>query len=162
MALLGLAACPADLANPSDYDRPPAAGGAPAGAGGDTSGNPALQVDTACLTAIFNTDCAALAGCHKPGTPAPGAGLDLGSPGVNARLIDVPATHADITGTPVCPSGDKLIDTANPDASWLLLKLTQPTQTCGFAMPVGLPLSDTDLACVRKYITDVAAAAGAK
>jgi hypothetical protein len=165
LGLLGLAACPADLANPSEYDVPGAAGamgGGSAGAGGAGSTQPGLNVDTTCLTQVFTTNCTTSIICHKTGaTPNAGASLDLESPGANKRLIDVPATHGGVAANATCMPGQKLIDSAMPDNSWLLLKLTTATadQKCGSQMPIGPLLSDTDLTCVKKYIQDVADAA---
>ena len=161
VGLLALAGCPADLANPQDYQQAASTGGDTSGTGGATGVmKPGLAVDTTCLTAIFAKDCAALAGCHKPGAGA-GAGLDLGTAGVNARLIDVPATHMDASPATGCMTGQKLIDSATPEASWLLIKVTvsQVDQKCGFAMPIGAPLTSDELACVTKYTQDVHAAA---
>jgi hypothetical protein len=168
-ALLGLAACPADLANPSDYDHPGSKSTAGAGAGGASGGGagsgtggalpaqPGLNVSTTCLTTIFAKSCS-MVGCHA--VPA-AADLDLSSPNVNTRLIDVPATHESANPATGCIANQKLIDSTNPDMSWLVQKLSTDGKTCGLAMPIGQPLSDTDVACFKKYAQDVAAAAKA-
>jgi hypothetical protein len=167
LALLGLAACPADLANPGDYDHPGSLtpGGASGAMGGGTGvggagpTQPGLNVDTACLTAIFSKSCAVPA-CHfAPATLA--AHLDLSSPNVNTRLIDVVATHENADPKTGCVADQKLIDSASPDQSWLVQKLTTDGKTCGSTMPIGTPLSATDTACFTKYAQDVAAAAKA-
>ena len=168
-ALLGLAACPADLANPGDYDHPGSltpggasgnmAGAGGAGGGGGGSTQPGLSVDTACLTAIFGKSCG-VPGCHF--APAAGAAhLDLSSANVNTRLIDIAATHEGAEPNTGCVANQKLIDSANPDQSWLVQKLTTDGTTCGLAMPIGTPLSATDVACFTKYAQDVATAAKA-
>lgn len=166
VALLGLAACPADLANPSDYDRGPASnGGAPgaagagpgAGAGGAAPAQPGLNVDVTCMTAVFAKSCT-IPSCHAPPVAA---NLDLDSPNVNTRLIDVVATHGSASPNTGCVANQKLIDSANPDQSWLILKLSTDGKTCGLPMPVGSPLSSDETACLKKYAQDVAAAAKA-
>ncbi len=151
VGLLSLAGCPADLANPQDYQQAATSTG---GAGGAPAMQPGLDVDTACLTAIFTASCT-LSVCHS-GTAELAAHLDLASPGVNKRLIDIKASHETATG---CKTGDKLIDSANPDQSWLLLKLTKTDQVCGSPMPIGPPLAADQIACVTKYTQDVHAAA---
>ncbi|MES1178923.1 MAG: hypothetical protein ABUL62_31685 [Myxococcales bacterium] len=173
LGLLGLAACPADLANPQDYDHPgsltpggaggASGGGAGAPGAGGASGaaptQPGLNVDTTCITAIFTKSCA-LVGCHA--APAAGAAhLDLSSPNVNTRLIDVVATHELASPDTGCVANQKLIDSANPAQSWLVGKLTTDGKTCGLVMPVGPALSTDDMACFTKYAQDVAAAAKA-
>ena len=150
LSLVALAGCPADLANPESF--------AIAGSAQGGMSSPALAVDTTCLTAVFAANCATVA-CHKGRVL--GADLDLDSPGVNARLIDVVATHKDAMPTAGCLTGDKLIDTANPSASFLLAKVTKTMDAlnCGFTMPIGSMLSAEDLACLNKYVQDVSTAA---
>jgi hypothetical protein len=169
VALLGLAACPADLANPSDYDHPGSltpggsggamaggAGAGGAGTGGAGTAQPGLGVATTCLTTIFAKSCG-IPACHlAPATLA--AHLDLSSPNVNTRLIDVAATHEGAMPNTGCVASQKLIDSTSPDQSWLVQKLTTDGTTCGYQMPIGTPLSATDIACFTKYAQDVAAA----
>jgi hypothetical protein len=81
-------------------------------------------------------------GCHSGSAPA--GQLDLMSSGVVMRLSDM-ATH-----TSAC-SGKKLIDTTDPDKSVLYGKLTDPP-SCGLRMPVGTPLSDDQIECVRAFV----------
>ncbi|MET0795225.1 MAG: hypothetical protein ABW061_27145, partial [Polyangiaceae bacterium] len=166
VGLLGLAACPADIANPGDYNHPgsasagTSAGGSGASAGsagaGGASTQPGLNVPTTCLTAVLAKSCGTL-GCHQaPATFA--AGLDLSSPNVNTRLIDVVATHKDADPASGCVVGQKLIDSVNPDQSWLVLKLSTDGTSCGYSMPIGSSLSADDTACLKQYAQDVAAA----
>ncbi|RYZ07973.1 MAG: hypothetical protein EOO73_09740 [Myxococcales bacterium] len=83
--------------------------------------------------------------------------LDL-SPGYSARLKDAPATHSEIpNANPDCPSGDKLIDSANKDASWLLKKVSGQQGTCGGPMPAPPGLMGADLQCVQTYVGCVVA-----
>lgn len=155
LTLLLLAGCPGNLENAQTYniDNPDQ----PAQAGSNGVTQPGLDVDTGCLTTIFKASCVTV-GCHGATTPA--AGLDLDSPGVNKRLINVLATHQLAMPNTGCVANQKLIDAANPDASWLVGKLTTDGSTCGLRMPVGPMLSADQIACATKYAHDVAAAAG--
>jgi hypothetical protein len=142
--LLLLAGCPGNLENPQRFE-----------AASDTG--PGVP---SCLTAVFSAHCGTSV-CHSPGS-MPGGDLDLLSPGVASRLINVTADHADVDmdgGTTCVP--DKYVDTQNPAASWLLLKLNGGEGTCGLAMPeTGNALSTTELKCVSDWIASVAADAG--
>ena len=74
-------------------------------------------------------------------------------PGLAERLVDVPAAG------PFCAEqGFKLIDSADPDNSLLLLKLSVDAP-CGSAMPLGsgpAGLTDNELACMQSYVHDLA------
>jgi hypothetical protein len=121
-----------------------------------------------CLAQIFNKSitigkCATGAGCHSPNALGLGGDLDLTSPGVPSRLINVNATHAGIDmdgGGVTCPTA-KLIDTANPMASWLLVKINGMQGSCGSSMPQVGTITSTQKACITQYVMDVAADAGA-
>ena len=149
---------PADLEEPNSYCRPGASivdangkvtgcndsgssGGTPAGGGGSPA---AASCDSACITALFTGSCNV---CHSASNPQ--AGLDLASANFTARLKDQPATHSGATG---CPTGDKLVDSANPSASWLLKKVAKQQGSCGTPMPQPLGGSDADIACVTAYV----------
>jgi hypothetical protein len=81
--------------------------------------------------------------------------LDLESPGLSARLKDQPAKHAELANPQACPSGDKLIDSANPmGASWLLKKVANQQGGCGTPMPPQ-GASQADITCVTEYVTCV-------
>ena len=83
-------------------------------------------------------------------------GLDLSSANVAARLVDQPASHQDVGPNDVCPTGDKLIDTSNRSASWLLKKLSKSTVgTCGSTMPYAGNLSSIQLSCLQNWINNV-------
>lgn len=100
---------------------------------------------------LFATQCAGV--CHS-GT-APEAGLDLVSPGVEARLIAAPSQ------TPFC-EGRVMIDpeAADSDEHLLVDKLLE-SPSCGSRMPFNAePLSAADVECVRRWIDDVLAAEG--
>jgi hypothetical protein len=144
----------------------PAAGTGNSGAG--TGNMPPIPTLTDCdPVKALTTGPAACAqlGCHKG--PYSEAKLDLTpNAGFVSRLKNVPATHLDImcNGAPcatpptACPTGDKLIDTANADNSWMLHKL-QSTQTgCGDAMPPpGYTIDDAGRACIIELVKAIAA-----
>jgi hypothetical protein len=159
--LLLLAGCPANLEDPGRFDIQVSAGGSSAGAntgGGSSTAGSGSSIDTTCLTAVFTKSCTTSAVCHLAGMPS--ASLDLSSPGVAARLIDVPATHGDVADGTGCMQGQKLVDTANPAASWLLLKINGGQGSCGSAMPIGPGLSTTDKACIQAFVDAAVKAAG--
>lgn len=87
----------------------------------------------------FLAETCGVAFCHAAENPA--GELDLASPGVAARLVDVAST---CDGTP-------LVDSADPGASLLLDKLeAQPS--CGDPMPPGRPLSAADRSCIDQWV----------
>ena len=163
-----LTGCAAGLANPEDFaDRTefPAAGGSAsqagsgnvgnAGAGSAGTANAAATPD--CVLALFKTGSGACSGsvCHDQGANSAG-GLDLGSANVAARLVDQVATHADVGTNDICPTGDKLIDTSNRGASWLLKKLSvSSVGTCGTRMPAAGNLSSIQLSCLQTWVNNV-------
>jgi hypothetical protein len=149
--LFTLAGCPANLDNPQRFEG---------------TGAPADNIP-ACLAQIFDKNptvgkCAGN-GCHSAGGSLElGGDLDLTSPNVGSRLINANATHAGVDmngGGVTCPPA-KLIDTANPTASWLLVKINSAQGSCGSPMPLTGNLSNTQKACITQYIMDVAADAG--
>jgi hypothetical protein len=93
--------------------------------------------------------------CHDQGANSAG-GLDLASLNVASRLVDQPALHSDVGPTDVCPTGDKLIDTSNRSASWLLSKLSASTVgMCGVRMPEVGNLTSIQLSCLQNWINNV-------
>jgi hypothetical protein len=95
----------------------------------------------------------ARAGCHSALDRY--GSLDFSDPlAIASQMVDIPAPHSDITcakqGEPYrectpdelaqfCPgstAGTKLIDTANPEESWVLRKLNGTQGMCGEAMPM--------------------------
>ena len=136
-----------------------------AGAGG-TSFLPGPQGTDACedpcVAKIFRGSAASCKLCHtSKATDAGGlqsSGLDLESPNPAPRLKDVPAKHTDVVNSSSsCPVGDKLIDTANPEQSWLLKKLRGIQGTCGTQMPQPpTSLRGEDLVCMENYVYCVA------
>jgi hypothetical protein len=90
---------------------------------------------------LMNTKCGL---CHVG--PVPMGDLDLVGAGVEARLANV------VSATPDC-SGDILV---GPGGGGLFLdKLGSPS--CGSRMPLGdQPLTSAELACVRKFVEEIA------
>jgi hypothetical protein len=106
------------------------------------------------------------AGCHGKNTdPTLVAGdLDLESPGLEARLLDVPAwSRKDseiFDGTAAnCDLSEKRVDSADPSKSVMLTKLLG-TQSCGAKMPMAPfkfrddPQADID--CITRWVYCVA------
>jgi hypothetical protein len=78
--------------------------------------------------------------CHEGAEPA--AGLDLISPNVESRLVNVEGRD--------CPG--LLVDPVLPETSLLYQKLL-PLPDCGSPMPIGKPaLTGFELECVREWI----------
>jgi len=181
-AALTLAGCPvgADLEDPERFavggtGGTTAASGGTAGSGtsgsGGTAGSGLGTPDPGCdYVTVLNSNCARTA-CHN--TRSKISGLDL-TPDANlaARLKDVPATHGDIDCSnggvfmacvpESCASfGDApLVDSANPDNSWILHKLNATHNDCGLEMPI--PPGDTGfdatrLDCLDKLVRAIAA-----
>jgi hypothetical protein len=151
---------PAELEDPESFCKPGAsvvdANGKVTGcndqgaSGGTGAGMPPASCETACMTQLLQNTCTS---CHT--SSAALGGLDLQSPGFTARLKDQAAKHESVANPAQCPSGDKLIDSANPSASWLLKKVNGQQGACGTLMPPGVPISQAELACVSAYVTCV-------
>lgn len=155
---------PADLENPEQYPKRggasggsasggSASGGSAAGGGGSAAGGGGnlAACETPCMATVLET-CAV---CHS--SAAKLGMLDL-SPGYTARLKDKPATHSQIsTANPTCPSGDSLINSASPEESWLLKKVSAAQGTCGDPMPAPSGLMGEQLQCMKDYVSCVAA-----
>ena len=157
-SLLAIAGCPANLEDPERFNLP-GAGGASAGAAAATAGaaGAGTGVDLTKVTPLFSSTCATSVACHVAGANV--TGLDLMSPNVEQRLVNVPAMHQ-LAGVTDCPMV-KLVDTAAPMKSWILSKVTPGAfGDCGALMPFGgAQLSAMDLATITKFVTDEAAAA---
>ncbi len=134
--------------------------GGTASGGASVSGSvmPSNVCETACVRQVFGGGVVSCKLCH--GIQLTMSGLNLDSPNFTARLKDVPARHADLgmgMTTADCPIGDKLIDSANPEASWLLRKLRGQQGNCGTSMPQTPPLLMGDnLTCIETYVYCVA------
>ncbi len=159
LGLLTLTGCPADLENPERFDQPGLAGGSPVGAGGSpvVAGGGGTTVDTTCLTQLFSGSCTV---CHFAGTTF-GGEFDLKTDDVASRLVNIGSKHLGGVDQAKCPKGDKLVDTANPAASWLLLKVSGGQGSCGTSMPPGGTVSAAEKACVNNFVNAEAAAMGA-
>ena len=104
--------------------------------------DPTCEPTAASVAAIFATSCNT-SGCHAAEQPA--VGLDLATAGVEDRLIDQAAAACDRT----------LVVPGDPELSFLLEKLTSSAPACGATMPIGAPLSDAEIACVRGWIASL-------
>lgn len=94
---------------------------------------------------LFQTACGGA--CHAGDEPA--AGLDLVSPGVEDRLIDVVSTTETCGGRPLVAS-----DGMAPEDHLLLDKLAE-TPSCGGRMPFGGELLPSrDVECVRRWVDE--------
>lgn len=113
---------------------------------------------------LFTTTCAK-SFCHGKSFVA---GLDLRTdPGLASRLLDMPAQFDgipcpdDVTQTCVpdtCPTSALLVDSANPEASWMLAKLSAvATNGCGDLMPPSSGASTADYPCYLAIINAIAA-----
>ena len=184
-ALGGLAGCPvgADLEDPDRFpDLNTGGSGGSTGGGAGTSsagtsaaGSPPLVVEGVnCDYTTGLTKSCALSVCH--GTRLPYAGLVL-TPNADliARVKDVPATNRDLDCDPTegylaCETPPtecsqfvtaKLVDSANPDASYLITKMT--ASGCGNQMPIepgNSPTngwSDERKACLEELFRAIAA-----
>lgn len=134
--LVAAPGCAGDLGDPAPYE--------------DWRRQPHCLLDLDVEEDIFARRCGSRV-CH--GAPSADDGrvagdLDLVSPDVASRLVDVPANKC-ATEVRVVPN--------DPDGSLLILKLrgTVPPG-CGDPMPqVGARLSEAEIDCVRAWITDV-------
>ncbi len=121
-----IAGCPASLSNPEDFID----GGA---------------VEKAAET-ILAESCGT-AGCHDA-TPQAQAGLDLISPNVESRVVDVNAVAADCATSILVVAGD-------PDASYLLDKVLNLSGICGLQMPIVGTLTPDEIEILRQWIIDL-------
>lgn len=108
-----------------------------AGAALAQSKNPAAKDIPANVLEIFKKSCA---GCHS-GLLAP-KGLKL-VPGKFASAIDAKSKELPAL---------KIIDTANPESSYLLMKIEGASSIKGKRMPAGGVLADADLQTLKAWI----------
>ncbi len=113
--------------------------------GGGSSEAPAAiscPASTAEMQATLLAVRCAGAGCH--GKDSPALGLDLVSPGLEARLLGAPSIGC---------RGERLVLPGQPDQSELFRKVAAETPECGTRMPVGLSaFSDGEIDCLRRWI----------
>jgi hypothetical protein len=137
-------------------------GGAAADGGGGRFAGGALAAGSAALpiaaadsggacnapSDVFPVTCASIV-CHEGNANK----LDLLSPGVEQRLLDVPAM-----GVHCGKTGMKLVDSASPEQSLILQKLTT-SPPCGSPMPLGSGpsgLKPEQLTCIHDYVFKLA------
>lgn len=141
-AALTLTGCPANLENPERFDD----------AGVQMTNDP--NAAPACLTTAFGKLCTTV-GCHDTMSTT----LNLQTNDVASRLVNVPAKHA-LVDASKCPSA-KYVDTANPESSWLVIKLNGSQGDCGVKMPeIGTWTSD-DNTCLTNWIQSLSTGSGA-
>lgn len=105
---------------------------------------------------IFAASCAGSI-CHDGDAPL--GGVDLLAPGVEDRLLGVPASYANVSNPEDCPEQPELlIDPENPAQSLLLTKI-HGTHQCGDGMPVPNPpgLAANDRDCIESWVQQVIA-----
>lgn len=124
----------------------PDGGGSPTGTGATPAGcTPSLASIEA---TIFSPKCAT-SGCHSATDRA--GGLDLGSPGVEARLVGFPST---------C-KGKLLVDPGNADGSMIVDKLVNAQPACGGArMPLTGTIEPAEVECITAWIAGLGAGDG--
>ncbi len=126
-------ACAGTLDDPAAF--------APGGDDGGASSSPdATSICADVPTTLFANTCGTAA-CHSATLKT--EGLDLVSPGLASRLVDVPSMEEPSVA---------LIDPADPDQSYLLTKL-RPNPPFGAQMPyLETALSASEIACVEQWI----------
>jgi hypothetical protein len=92
-------------------------------------------------------------GCHDNSSQAQ-AGLDLLSPGVENRVVDVNAIGIGCTSRILVVSGD-------PDDSYLIDKVLNVPGICGLQMPVVGNLPSNEIEVLRQWIVDLGSSSGA-
>ena len=128
---LVLAGCPGSLSNPEDF------------MDGGTNPKSAEMV---------LADSCGIVGCHDA-TSLAAAGLDLVSPNVESRVVDVNAIGIG------CES-DILVVAGDPDGSYLLDKVLSTPGICGLQMPITGTLSPSEIETLREWIIDLGGSGG--
>jgi hypothetical protein len=135
-ASFALSGCAADLeADPSNY----------------TAAQLGPQPRGCDIPTVMKASCWGI-GCH--GKDLAASMLDMESPGVEMRMVNVPASYGDILdGTAAnCAPGGLRIDGANPDNSVVLKKL-YGDHTCGGKMPVApRTVTPAQIECIRDWV----------
>jgi hypothetical protein len=113
-------------------------GGSSSGGGGEPTGNGSCPDDITVLFArpVAQGGCDGAA-CHSPMKQTP----DLVSPGVEARLLDVPSRCMSI---PYISAGESFLE-----------EKLEGDPRCGFAMPFGGSMTPEDKQCVLEWIDEV-------
>lgn len=123
---LVLGACPGSLSNPEDF------------------GDGGVSIEDA--ETILAESCGTT-GCHDSSAQAQ-AGLDLLSPNVESRVVDVNAIG-------IGCSDEILVVAGDPDASYLLDKILNTPGICGLPMPILGSLSSEEIDTIREWIIDL-------
>lgn len=139
---VALASCAGTLEDPDRFRETGSLGTQPR-ADGDGGGAAGPSCPDVPQTVLSSASCAA-SGCHAP--PLAAASLDLASPGVAGRLVGVAAK-----------SGGLLIDPAGVEQSVLYKRLLPDGSP---RMPIGQPLDDATIACVRTWISSLGTTPG--
>ena len=121
------AGCAGDLLDPGRYTQPDIAFPC------DDGADPQMSV--------LRPRCAN-GGCHNVGSPA--AGLDLYSEDVILRVLAVESRNC---------RGQVLLEPTPMAPGYLIEKLEQSNPSCGHQMPPGQPLSQRELACLRRWLS---------
>jgi hypothetical protein len=126
VGLVPIVGCAGDLSNPSAFL---------------DGGTPQKQAED-----VFAESCGTT-GCHDA-SPQAQAGLDLISPNVESRVVDVNAIGLGCATEILVVAGD-------PDSSYLLEKVLNTPGICGLQMPVVGSLSASDTEVLRQWIIDL-------
>ena len=124
--MLVISGCPGSLSNPDDFID-----------GGVVEKDAEMILAESCGTS----------GCHDA-TPQAQAGLDLISPNVESRVVDVNAVGLGCENSILVVAGD-------PDASYLLDKVLDLPSICGLEMPLVGTLPPNEIAVLREWIIDL-------
>lgn len=127
VSLASITGCPGGLADP------------------DAFGDGGVELKSA--EDVFAESCGTT-GCHDASSNAQ-AGLDLMSPNVESRVVDVNAIGLGCTS-------DILVVAGDPDNSYLIDKVLNTPGICGLQMPVVGTLSPSDIEVLRQWIVDLA------
>jgi hypothetical protein len=126
LSLLVISGCPGSLSNPDDFID-----------GGVVEKDAEMILAESCGTS----------GCHDA-TPQAQAGLDLISPNVESRVVDVNAVGLGCENSILVVAGD-------PDASYLLDKVLDLPSICGLEMPLVGTLQPNEITVLREWIIDL-------
>ncbi len=131
--------------------------GCPAGADledtGDTGGTGGGVGPSCDVSVIFEESCSS-SFCHSG--PTASGGVDLLSPGVEARVYNQPGTYPGSAASCAPAVPELLVDPTNIDASLIVTKITGQ-QLCGETMPAGLLLPDDQIECIRNWVAGIIA-----
>lgn len=128
---LVIAGCPASLSNPEDFID-----------GGSIEKDAETILAESCGTT----------GCHDA-SPQAQAGLDLISPNVESRVVDVNAVGLGCESAVLVVAGD-------PDGSYLLDKVLNLPTICGLQMPLVGSLASDEIQILRQWIIDLGGSGG--